>query len=244
MNIVGNNSYNNTNFKSLNHPIKPFTIKTMGDEIKFKEIDYTRKTYKSKFLKEIGSFFLDNFANQSSHPFWKQCRKGTADFNKNTYGDYLKTCMTDIYKQDFKNPDTTVLLGRNKHKKLTAAIITTPLNLSPITKDSETLYVDSLAVNKKYRGKHIAETLLNKVIDSSKNDFSDSFLVAYNESMPFYEKQGFKHLDEASPQQRVIIKDLAKQRIDYPQYASFVNKPLDETKTRWYDKFTKQLKFL
>ena len=61
-------NYNHTNFKSLNNPVKPFKIKTGNDVIYFKEIDYN-KPVKKKLLKEISTFFLDNFANQSAHPY-------------------------------------------------------------------------------------------------------------------------------------------------------------------------------
>ena len=81
--------YNNiTNFKSLNNPIKPFKIKTKHGNILFNEIKFNQNI-SPKLLQEIGNFFLDNFAVQSSHPFWKKCRKGDIEYDKNIYQEYI-----------------------------------------------------------------------------------------------------------------------------------------------------------
>lgn len=225
-------NYNHTNFKSLNNPVKPFKVKTGNDVIYFKEINYN-KPVKKKVLKEISTFFLDNFANQSSHPYWKFCRKHTNTFDKAIYDDYINSTIKDT-KRRLKNPDTTIMLGRNKKNKLTAAIITEPLNIPNVIKDENTLYLDSVAVNKKYRGNHIGETLINKVIDSN-NKYSDMFLVSYSESVPFYKKLGFKPLTYRHSGQARIIDSMREERIDYPQYADFLTRPLDKKQPRWFN---------
>ena len=225
-------NYNHTNFTSLNNPVKPFKIKTGNDVISFKEINYN-KPVKKKLLKEISTFFLDNFANQSAHPYWKFCRKHTSTFDKSIYNDYINCTIKDV-KRRLENPDITILLGRNKKKQLTAAIITEPINIPNVIKDENTLYLDSVAVNKKYRGNHIGETLINKVIDSN-NKYSDMFLVSYSESVPFYKKLGFKPLTPIHSGQARIISSMKEDRIDYPQYADFLTKPLDKKQPRWFN---------
>ena len=116
-------------FTSVNHPVKPFLIQTNDNVIKFKEWDYDKLPKKSA-LKEIAKFFLDNFANQSSHPFWKTCRKGTPTFIKSTYNNYVNFLVLN-YKEQLKNPDTTLMLGRDKNGKISAAILAESLNLTP-----------------------------------------------------------------------------------------------------------------
>ena len=224
-------------FKSLNHPVKPFKINTENDIISFKEWNYREKPQKYA-LKEVATFFLDNFANQSSHPFWKTCRKNTPTFNNAVYKDYIKHSIK-TYKELLKNPDTTILLGRNKKKQLSAALVATPLNLTSLVNDNKTLYIDSIAVAKTYRGNHIGQQLMNNTISSTKNRYTDTFLVAYNESEPFYKKQGFTHLTPGHNGQKKIIKSLARIRPDFPEYSSFLTKPIDESKPRWFDRFKK-----
>jgi len=231
MNDIKNNQMH---FKSLNHPIKPFKLKAGNDIIKFKEIDYTQKPSK-ELLVDTFTFFLDNFANQSSHPYWKKCRKHTETFERKTY---INKIISEInhFKKALKNPDTTLMIGRNKDNKISAAIFATPLNLTPIVKNNNTLYIDSIAVNKEYRGYNIGKNLLENVIKSTNDRYNDVFLVAYKESEPFYTKQGFKTLKNRGANQSNYIENLASERIDYPKYASFLNRPINKNKQRWYNK--------
>lgn len=207
-------------FTSLNHPIKPFKIKTNQDVISFSEIDYTKNASKD-FLQDVSNFFLDNFANQSAHPYWKQCRKDAQTFKKEVYDDYIKECMLPSYSNLIQNPDTTMLLGKSSDGKICAGIVSTPLNLSAKVNNDRTLYIDSLAVDKEYRKNHIAQKLMNSVIDTSKGRYDDAFLVAYKESVPFYAKQGF--VDTTNQE---LIDEVAKERKDYPEFASCLSKKL------------------
>ncbi len=215
---------NHISFTSKNNPIKPFVLQTKDGELHFQEIDYSKKLAKKK-LKEIGSFFLDNFAYTSSHPYWKYCQKNNSEFDKETYDIYVKE-LVDSYKTTFKNPDTTVLLGRNNKNELCAALYTLPLNLSKVIKNNKTLYVDSLAVNEQYRNNHVSKQLLEKVLNSFGNRFQNSFLIAYNEVVPFYLKQGYMVIDKASLNDD-FVKSIKELRIDYPQYCTLMAKNLD-----------------
>lgn len=228
-------------FTSRNCPVKPFTVQTRNDIITFKEIDYTKKSETSllkrvvtfvrdKFIKtkessvqDIATFFLDNFAHQSSHPFWKLCRKDDPAYNKKIYKEYLNKEMVASYKKSFDNPDTTVLIGKDSKNKIRAGIITEPLNLSEDLKNDKTLYIDSLAVDKDFRNNHLGKQMIDSVVDSNKEKFDDTFLVAYTESVPFYEKQGFKSIEDEK-----IIKGVAKERCDFPVYALPLNKIIEK----------------
>lgn len=225
------------NFKSILQPVKPFTLKTNKGKIYFKEVDYT-KTLKKSLLKEISTFFLDNFASTSAHPFWKKCRKKTPTFDKEIYKDYIDNDIIKTIKTRLKNPDTTLMLGKNPNKKLVAAILANPLDLTTFVKNNNTLYIDLLAVTPKYRGNNVGKQLLTNVIESTKNRYTDVFLIAYNESVPFYQKLGFKYLENKTYNQQIITNSLARERLDYPLYASFLTKPLNHSAQRWYNELT------
>lgn len=224
----------NINFKSIRNPIRDFSLRTSVSPVYFSELDYSSKP-KSKLLKELGTFFLDNFAATSSHPFWKKCRKKTPEFEKEVYDGFLQDCFIDVVKSKIKEPDTTIMIGRTKNKQISAAIFTDKLELTPFITDNDTLYVECLAVNKKYRANNLGKELLSRVTEEMKTRFNDIFLVAYNESAPFYLKQGYRFLENNKKQTQKIIESLGRERTDYPLYSSFLNKPLNPEKPRWYD---------
>lgn len=215
---VNNNS--SINFGSINHPINAFRLKTNKGNIIFNEIKLDQKI-DHKNLKEIASFFLDNFAAQSTHPFWKKCRKKAPEYDYNVYREYRRDNLINPIKDLYKNPDATILIGRKKNNKIAAAIVVDPLNISQNIKDKNTLYLDLLAVDKNYRKNNVAKNLIEKIFSTTKGRYRDCLLIAYNESVPFYQKIGFDYL-----QNNKLINELAKHRIDYPEYASFLIKNL------------------
>ena len=228
-----NSDKNYIHFSSLRCPVKPFRIKTSKGYLYCAEIDY-KKDYPDKFYKKIGKFFLDNFANTSSHPFWKKCRK--PNLNKEVYNDYINSSI-ESYKQHFFNPDSTVLLVKNSKKQLVGALYSRPLELSKTLTDKDTLYIDSLAIKQKYRGNSIGKKVLNKILNVSKEKFGEVFLVAYKESARFYEKLRFTKMSKNEPSQAFAISELAKERIDYPDYVDFMQMSLKEQlPNRWYNR--------
>lgn len=226
------NTNTSLTYTSRKCPIKPFKIQTGNGILTFKEINYDNE-YGNKFFRTIGEFFLDIFANTSSHPFWAKCRKPTLD--QKVYDKYVSEDILR-YRKAVKDVNTTILIGRNKWGKIKAAIFTRPLNIENKVKDSKTLYIDALAVDKKYRGQNIGQKLVNKVIKTSKKRFEDVFLVAYKESVPFYEKLGFK-ITQATKKDSKSVANLAKERIDYPDYAQFMElKLFDKSGKKWYER--------
>jgi|InofroStandDraft_1065614.scaffolds.fasta_scaffold00015_5 ribosomal protein S18 acetylase RimI-like enzyme len=220
--IINNNQsrYNNT-FTSLRIPVKSFDVKTSGEVLHFSEVNY-KHIPKNSFYKKLAEFFLENFANTSGHPFWTKCRKPTLD--EAVYNDYIKG-MAKNYKSSINNPYTTIMLAKNKSKKIVAAIFARPLRETSKIKDSGTLYVDSIAVAPEYRGSNIGYELLNRLMNTSKKRFTDVFLVAYKESQPFYEKLGFRPMSlYRNDSERFVIEEMAKERKDYPQFAEFMTK--------------------
>jgi ribosomal protein S18 acetylase RimI-like enzyme len=228
------NSVNpNISYTSRNCPIKPFKIKTNQGILECRELDYN-KSYTNTFLGGIGQFFLDIFANTSSHPFWKKCRK--PNLNKEVYNDYINSSI-ESYKQHFFNPDSTVLLVKNSKKQLVGALYSRPLELSKTLTDKDTLYIDSLAIKQKYRGNSIGKKVLNKILNVSKERFGEVFLVAYKESARYYEKLRFTKMSKNEPSRAFAISELAKERIDYPDYVDFMQMSLKEQlPNRWYNR--------
>lgn len=212
--------YNNT-FTSLRIPIKPFDVKTSNGVLHFSEVNY-KHLPKNNFYKRLAEFFLDNFANTSGHPFWTKCRKPTID--EEVYNEYI-TDMVKKYKSSIHNSNTTIMLAKDKAKNIVAAIFARPLHETAKIKDSGTLYIDSIAVAPEYRGANVGYELLSRLIEKSKDQFTDVFLVAYKESQPFYEKLGFRPMNlYRNDSERFVIEEMAKERKDYPQFAEFMTK--------------------
>ncbi len=225
------NQKNTVQFSSYYNPIKPFDIKTSAGLLHFSEVNYKHPP-KNTFYRKLAEFFLDNFANTSSHPFWEKCRKPLVDTS--VYDEYINYDI-ETYKKAIKNKNTTILLAKDSSKNIVAAIFAKILRESPTVRDYQTLYVDSIAVSPKYRGNNVGESILNKVLESSKKRFSDVFLVSYKESIPFYKKQGFKSLIYSNPNHQYVIEEMAKERADYPEYADFMYKSLNNTEQiPWY----------
>jgi len=217
-----NYTNNKTTFTSYNNPIKSFDIPSPKGMLHFYEIN-SKHQAKNSFCKALAEFFLENFATTSSHPYWKLL---ISDKKTDLFYDRVKD-DAKRYKKFLKSKDSTVLVAKDKAKHIVAAIFTKSLNETPTVKDADTLYIDSIAVNPEYRGKGIGETLINKILSSAAERFSDVFLVAYKESVPFYKKLGFQTLDYyKKPNAQYLISELAKDRLDYPEYAEFMEKPL------------------
>lgn len=213
----------NFSFTSLNNPVKPFRVLAENRAVKFKEIDYF-KLLSDKELNNLGEFFLDNFAKTSTHPFWEMCRKNARNFNKDLYHAHLEQAVINDIKLNLIEPDTTLMIGYDKGHKIVGAILANALKVFSGEKTSEVLYLNMLAVNENYRGNNIGKKLLKSLLESSKDRFKKTFLVAYKESEPFYKKQGFRELDIEFDDEFELQKDFAKLRIDYPEYASFLIK--------------------
>ena len=163
-------SITNTNFSSLKYPIKPFKLNTSKGCVSCCEIDYL-KSIDSKNLKQLGEFFLDNFAASSSHPFWKLCQKKNKFFNKHVYNDYLRNDICKKIKNNLINPDSTIMIGKNNKNEIVAAIVTTPFEHK-----ENSLYIDMLAVSQKYSGNHIAEKFIEEVCKASMQEYQEMFL--------------------------------------------------------------------
>lgn len=167
-----------------------------------------------------------------------KCRKPTLD--KNVYDAYIKLDVLN-YKKSLHNKNTTILLAKDSSKNIAAALYARPLSETPVIRDYKTLYVDSIAVAPKYRGNNVGAQILEKLLNASKDRFTDVFLVSYRESQPFYEKLGFHPLNWRDPSQQFVISEMAKERLDYPQYSEFMTKSLNQTEPiPWYTRIVRR----
>jgi ribosomal protein S18 acetylase RimI-like enzyme len=144
------------------------------------------------------------------------------------YDSYIEDEVKNI-KNALNSRDTTILVAKDKDKKIVGAIYSKKLHEGKHVVDSNTLYVDSLAVDSKYRGKEIGAALLKSVLSSSYKRFTDAFLVAYREAVPFYYKFGFKSLGLKKPQEYYVISELAKNSDDYPVFVDYLTLKLNNS---------------
>jgi ribosomal protein S18 acetylase RimI-like enzyme len=216
---------NNLTFTSLANPIKSYKLKTDLGQIDVREINYIHQPDKS-FLKKIAGFFLDNFADASAHPYWQSFKKSNR--NQEIYDNYVENEAKNIHNA-LNSRDTTILVARDKFKNIIGAIYAKKLHEGNKVVDCNTLYIDSLAVDSKYRGQDIGASLLKSVLESSKKRFTDAFLIAYREAVPFYYKLGFKSLGYKKPQEFFVISEMARYTDDYPRFVDYLTLNLNNT---------------
>lgn len=226
---VSNN--NSINFSSKNNPIPNFQIKTDKGVLFVKEITSKDILNESK-LKEITKFFANNFINNTNDPSLTQYK------NPKNYNKYLKMLdrIKNYYKQMYVEDDgnLTVLEARNSLGDICASVVTNTFKDISGLFDSRTCYVDSIAVRKDYRKKHVATKLMDKAIDCSKGIYTDVFLASDNMSVPFQLKNGYRIMDYANEPERVIMDRINKFRGDYPNYITFMDKRLDDSSEPWF----------
>ncbi|MBQ8460053.1 GNAT family N-acetyltransferase [bacterium] len=229
-----NTPSNNLQFTSLNNPIKPFQIITPKGTLDCIEVNYRHLPKSIGFYRKLSEFFIGIFSRTSSDPNWKIL--SSPKLEKDIYDKCIEFDVKKL-RNAIKDKNTTVLYVRDKAKNLVGAIVTKSLKETPFVKDNMVLYVDSLAVVPEYRGFNIAKTLLYKVFEASQNSFTDAFLAAYKESVPFYEKLGFSKLSGRTKAQQYVISEMAEERYDYPKFVRFLSMPLSNIEpVNWCDR--------
>lgn len=158
-------------FGSLNRPVESFSIFTRKGELRVTELNKRNMTFDKLFKTAV--LFNRNFNDAL----------GEKELNP-TKG---ATRVANLYKRFFKNDDgnTTLLVARNKKGGIKAAV------LSYRSADGESLYVDSIATDRDYRGCGIGKILLDKVIETGEGIFGKVMLFAYKSAYGFYLKDGF-----------------------------------------------------
>lgn len=228
---------NSTPFTSKCCPIKPFTVKTKLGDIRFEELPVENYEHRG-FLRKMVNFFCLNFAKNSTDPEWLKFQNPV---NRNSFIE-LKNRFCSEYRHVFKNDDghLSLLVARNSNNEVCGACLSYGFDEVPGARNT-TLYIDSIAVDEKYRGLGIGKILLEKSVEAGKEFFTDIFLHGEKLAGGFYEKLGFKQLNPKNTVQRKVINYLAMDRFDYPEYIYLFTKPLQENKPRWYKSVAKAI---
>lgn len=232
ININSNNS-----FTSRNNPIKPFNIYTKKGELRFAEVKPEDIRQKG-FLENLTMFFCKNFASISQDPNWQvfNSKKPSREARDIFYGFLAHLHDKLIIPDD----NLTLLVAKDRFKRIQGACMSFGLDNVP-TSEHTTCYIESIAVNPKYRGLHIGKILLDKTLKSAQKAFTDVFLTGQVQAEGFYKKLGFQHLTPQDRMQRTVIDFIAEERDDYPEYVSFLTKPLQIDKPRWYEAASKEI---
>lgn len=228
-------------FGSKNNPVEKFQIKTDKGTLFVKEFTEKDAQYNSRIY-ELTKFFADNFIYNTNDPSLTRY-KDPENFEK--YLDMLER-MTSFYKRMFKNDDgnLTVLEARNSAGELCGAVVTQPLDDISGVKDSQTCYVDSVAVRKDYRRSHVGKILMDKAIECSKDVYTDVFLASDNLAVQFELKNGYRILNYENEAEKAVIDTLNECRGDYPDYITYMDKRIDESNNSkpWYQRVFEKLK--
>ncbi len=235
---IQNYPQNSPLFTSRLNPIKPSTIKTKWGKLTISEA--TKSEYSQKgFAEKLSRFFSNNFASNTDDPCWLIYNDKS---QKNIKSLMIKTFANNI-QSILKNDDgnMTLLLAKDKYNKIQGACLSYGYNLTDNCQ-KYTLYIDSICVNKPFRGFKLGNIMLNKTLNASeKSKFTDVFLTGEKKAAGFYTKNGFSELNPTDKNQKKVINLIAEDRSDYPQYIQLFSKPLKPEQPRWYDKAAQEI---
>lgn len=224
-------------FQSKAHPISPFVIKTKRGRLNVSEVTQ-RDMKREGFFDSLTKFFCKNFASSTNDPAWKVFLKHNS-FNYGTDIQHFIRYYSSRVK--YAGDNMTLLLAKDKHNKIQGACLSYGYDKIPNAKD-KACYIDSIAINPAYRGFKLGKLLIEKTLESAKNEFTDAFLTGDKTASYFYEKMGFMPLDKNNEAQKCIIDYISHRRSDYPKYVELYTKPLKEHSARWYDECAKEIK--
>ena len=223
--------YPHIQFTSRANPIRPFKVKTKQGLVRIYEPS-EKEIFSKGFLEKVTNLFCRNFSEYTHDPGWLKYQNPAY---KSEF-EVLKNSFVYETGQLIKNDDghLTLLVAKDEKGKLCGACLSYGLRDVPTAKET-TMYIDSIAINEKYRENGIAKKMLKKVMNAEKNYFTDVFLVGEKMAENFYKKLGFKPLNPKTKNQDAVITWIMYDRFDYPKYVDFLTKPLQKLQKRWYD---------
>lgn len=201
----------NTNFESKNIPIKPYTLKTKNGVLNISEV--TKQELKSiKFFKEVIETFFKNLSKSSTDPLFKFYKTDHAKYIKRKpqlYMGYRK----NLNKNLDSNPNRTFLVARDDKGHIQAICDTSENYWVPNTGNS--LYVRNFVVNDEYKRQGVGKSMLETIINASKNSFENVYLHSTKGAIDFYKHLDFKELDKSNTTHNNILKYLKENSQEY-----------------------------
>lgn len=223
-------NFQSPKFTSRICPIKPSVVNTKWGKLTLEEVKPIDIIQKG-FFENLAAFFGKNFNSPGWQIFKDPTKKSELNMVIENFAQNLKAL--------FKNNDgnLTLLVARDKQKRIQGACLSYGYDLVPNSKDY-TLYIDSICVNRPYRGFSLGKKMLQKILDAnSKNSsFTDVFLTGEKNACGFYKKMGFSPLSKQDKSQQKVINFIALDRFDYPKFVDFLSKPLKPNQERWYNR--------
>ena len=222
----------NISFGSKVNPIKPFTVLTKEGKMYFSEVNID-KAINPKLMTKMNRFFLKNISAATESQLYNKYKTGTLKERKETENEFEKYFL-EIFNNKKIKDNITLLLAKNNKNRICGMCLSYPyLNMPDCTED--TLYIDSIAVNKKYRRTNIATKLLETVLNANKNSFTDAFLMGNVCAKNFFRKNGFSSLNKENQEEK-FISEYLDSNYDINHVIPFT-KPLQTDNPRWYEKF-------
>ncbi len=226
---------NNVTFGSRNNPINPFNIQTKIGKLKVREFTLNDKNIEKEIL-DTADLFVYNFATNTKDPSYLCLTYAPKDIYKSVVQGFARFIKNTLKTDD---GNVTYLIAKNWLGKTQACCMTSSLDAFGNLTEPNSLFVSNVAVNKKYRKNNVGSTMINKIIEASGNRFSDLVLIADRCAVPAYEKRW--NLKEFIPENAIQEKVLNVMKVnhdDYPEYVTFMHKPLDINQPRWWEKFS------
>ncbi len=187
-----NNYSKYTVFKSKNYPLSPFTIKT--------------QTGKKLFAQEMNICDLDNTLDflldvlLKSVKSWEHLRNPSQEARE-MHLKYLKKFLTNCINKEDGN--STILIAKDQEGKIKAFVDMQYFDEIDILakdgfKDLKTGYIQNCYTDLEYRNQGVGKIMLNKILTTAQNYFTDVFLCSEIAAQRFYEKNGFSLLDKSN----------------------------------------------
>lgn len=236
MKIILNNNYTspklNKSFSSRLRPVRNFRVVTPKGELLIREVRLKENSF--HFSSKISKFFNDNFIEGSTDPIFKEYAKPQMQQQYQENNAQFAKYLRDVFNKD--DGHTTLLVALDKKNRIKAAIMGLTFNESKAFKDPRLYSIDSLAVDKKFRGLGIAKILLNRVLACVEKSHTDVVLTGFDKAIPFYKKMGFFLFNPDNKKKQVFYEEIVSKRDDIPRYTKVLTKPLDIEKERFYDR--------
>lgn len=171
------------NFNSKNYPIKSFVVQTKKGPIFVEEL--------SEIDKYKAAAFSLGYELETFPPAIKNLKSIRDKKEKIRYFESIHRRI--LNKED---GNSTILIGKDSKKRIVALVSMHNFDefarLEEEFMDTRTGYIEECILNAKYRGEGLGTVMLNEILKTADNHFTDIFLEANNRAVTFYTRAGFK----------------------------------------------------